>query len=318
MRIEQFYFLKQIAEHQSITTASNYCYTTPQNISKSIRSFETELGVSLFKRTRQGIILTPDGQNILSSAEIICAEIEKIQKLYSLHKPYAANIGINDFSLLTTLPLMNLSVKIMENILKLYPNIKVSLIDAEPPFINSTDEFLNFVNSKLRTHNLIFSTIDEYNFDSFVSISSRYAIYSLFKESMCLEVPKSSPWAKEKSIPIRILPHIPLISFGVSNEITPFFHGVLIRRYNLQLRPTVITNAIFESNDLKYFRENYARICTPFTWHDDGTTKLIPFKEKCFVHQAMFIPHNLEYTALIQNIILPLVKEEFPDLYQFN
>ena len=318
MRIEQFVFLNEIVKHQSISVASEYCYTTPQNVSKSIRALEKELGVTLFKRTRQGIVLTPDGERILNAANIICHEVDKINEIYHpIRKD--ENADISSFSILSTHDFLPISKKLLMLLMKQHPQMRAALINAEPPFLSSSSEFIEFVDKKIRTHNVVFSMVDDYNLDSIATISNKYAIYSLFKEPLCIEVPKNSIWAKEKSIPVRALPNIPLISFGISQEDNlSFFHGAIERRYNLKLRPRIISNVSWGNEKNSFFREHFALLRTAYGWKDNEITTLLPLQEKCYIHHAVFLSHIHEENIVANECIMPFIRKQFSELYLLN
>jgi Transcriptional regulator len=318
MRIEQFIYLSEIFKHQSISAASQYCYTSPQNISKSICALEKELGTTLFKRTRQGIIMTPDGQKILESAQLIADEISKIQFICSNKKHIQHGIdSITSFSVLTTKPLLSFSSTLLNVLLKENPNMRISLIQAEPPYLNSTEEFLDFVHLKLKTFNVIFTALDEYNFDSFKSVSEEYSIYSLFKEPLCVEISKNHPYANKKSIPIKSIVNIPIGVFGVNNDSVAFCLGALERRYKIKLHPLLISNVMSDVNDT-ILKEHYAMLRGAYGWNENPYTCLIPLQEKFDMHHAMLLPYSEQYNYLYNNILLPHVRKNFPELYLLN
>ena len=78
MRLEQLYFFVEVSRCHSISLAASRLFMTQQNISTGIRKLETELGIELFERTHHGVILTPQGEEVLARAKEI---IEKIDDL---------------------------------------------------------------------------------------------------------------------------------------------------------------------------------------------------------------------------------------------
>ena len=49
-------------------------------VSQLIKSFEKELGLTLFKRTKHGVQLLPNTEEIVGSLEIICREEKRIRQ----------------------------------------------------------------------------------------------------------------------------------------------------------------------------------------------------------------------------------------------
>ena len=64
MELRQIEYFLKCADKGSLTRAAEELYTTQPHVSQVIRALERELGVTLFKRTGSGIVLTEDGERI--------------------------------------------------------------------------------------------------------------------------------------------------------------------------------------------------------------------------------------------------------------
>ena len=64
MELRQLEYFLKCAELGSLTRAAEALYTTQPHVSQVVRALERELGVSLFRRTGTGIVLTEDGERI--------------------------------------------------------------------------------------------------------------------------------------------------------------------------------------------------------------------------------------------------------------
>lgn len=62
----------------NLTAAAKTLYISPQGLSKTIGKMENDLGVKLFYRTKQGLILTPEGAVLQKKAIHIIEELESI------------------------------------------------------------------------------------------------------------------------------------------------------------------------------------------------------------------------------------------------
>ena len=71
MEIRQLQFFLTVAQTGSFSEAAEDLFISQSSLSKQIISLETELGVSLFDRSRRKIALTPAGESLLGSAHII-------------------------------------------------------------------------------------------------------------------------------------------------------------------------------------------------------------------------------------------------------
>lgn len=76
--LREFLTLSKIG---NIAAAAKVLYITPQGLSKTIGKMEADLGVALFYRTRQGMILTPEGELLQKKAGFIIDELESISTL---------------------------------------------------------------------------------------------------------------------------------------------------------------------------------------------------------------------------------------------
>ena len=68
MELHQLQIFVTVTEEKSITRAAKRLYTTPSTISGHIKTLETELGVQLFIRTKQGMVITSKGEALRDKA----------------------------------------------------------------------------------------------------------------------------------------------------------------------------------------------------------------------------------------------------------
>ena len=79
MRWEQLYHIVEVAQSKSISLAAEHTYISQPAISSSISKLELELGVSLFKRSNQGMLPTEVGEQVIKKAIDIIDQIEEIK-----------------------------------------------------------------------------------------------------------------------------------------------------------------------------------------------------------------------------------------------
>lgn len=68
MTLEQLYYFIAASQKGSINAASRELHISPQALSRTLIHLETELGVTLFERSRHGVTLTPQGRRLLNAA----------------------------------------------------------------------------------------------------------------------------------------------------------------------------------------------------------------------------------------------------------
>ena len=74
MTIQQLEYLLEVNRSKSITTAAKKLYITQGSLSKAISTLEKELGFPIFSRTRNGVVPTDRGLEVLEYAGRICAD----------------------------------------------------------------------------------------------------------------------------------------------------------------------------------------------------------------------------------------------------
>lgn len=88
MNILHLKYAVEVEKTSSITKAAENLFMGQPNLSRSIKDLEETLGIKIFKRTSKGIVPTPQGEEFLSYAKSILAQIDEMESLY---KPDAKN-----------------------------------------------------------------------------------------------------------------------------------------------------------------------------------------------------------------------------------
>ena len=82
MNILHMKYAVEVANTRSISKAAENLYTSQPNLSRAIKSLESELKIKIFKRSSKGIEPTIDGEEFLLYAKTALAQIKKIESLY--------------------------------------------------------------------------------------------------------------------------------------------------------------------------------------------------------------------------------------------
>lgn len=78
--MSKYEILLQVCESGSISKAAQELNYTQSAVSQAVRSFEKEIGAPLFRRSRHGMELLPDTEEILQALQIICREEDHIRR----------------------------------------------------------------------------------------------------------------------------------------------------------------------------------------------------------------------------------------------
>lgn len=81
MNFQQLRDILTIAREGSITKASHILFKAQPNLSSMIREVESELNITIFKRTQNGVVLTAQGEKFVSHAAEILAQAEKLEQI---------------------------------------------------------------------------------------------------------------------------------------------------------------------------------------------------------------------------------------------
>lgn len=89
MKIQQLEYVIAIAQAGSITSAAKNLYQAQPNISIALKELESEIGMQIFWRTPNGMVLTPEGENFLIRAKDI------VESMHTLESDYTNRINNN-------------------------------------------------------------------------------------------------------------------------------------------------------------------------------------------------------------------------------
>ncbi len=86
MTIQQCKYVLEINKTGSMNEASKKLFIAQSSLSQSIKQLEEELGIKIFARSKNGVILTPEGAEFLRYAEQMVEQNEFILNRYSQPK----------------------------------------------------------------------------------------------------------------------------------------------------------------------------------------------------------------------------------------
>ncbi len=82
MEIQQLRHMQSAARHSSYARAATECFTSRQNIAHSVKALEAELGVALFERKGNGVVLTPAGKIVARRVDGIVAAVDSLRFMF--------------------------------------------------------------------------------------------------------------------------------------------------------------------------------------------------------------------------------------------
>lgn len=85
----------EVAKTGSLSKASEVLLIASPNISRSIKELETDLGITIFDRTPNGMKLTAQGEEFMNFAKGILGQIDEVEKFYKTGAPKKQKFSIS-------------------------------------------------------------------------------------------------------------------------------------------------------------------------------------------------------------------------------
>jgi DNA-binding transcriptional LysR family regulator len=188
MKIQQLEYVIAVAREGSITKAAKKLYQAQPNISIALKELEASLGIQIFNRSPNGMILTPEGEEFLARAQTIVDEMQSLERDYAqtpenelklkvaaARSTYAvAAMGklISNYSEKTD----KLEVHVMEtSTAKVMEDICAGKFDIG--FIRIPSTYSDMIESRLKARNLVGRTIMEFPLQIVMSMNHPLAAY---------------------------------------------------------------------------------------------------------------------------------------------
>ena len=188
MKIQQLEYVIAVAREGSITKAAKKLYQAQPNISIALKELEASLGIQIFNRSPNGMILTPEGEEILARAQTIVDEMQSLERDYaqtpenelklkvaaarSTYATSAMGHLISEYSEKTN----KLEVHVMEtSTAKVMEDICAGKYDVG--FIRIPSTYAEMIESRLKARNLVGRTVMEFPLQIVMNMNHPLAEY---------------------------------------------------------------------------------------------------------------------------------------------
>lgn len=293
MELQQLRYFKAAAEIGKISEAAESLFVSAPALSTSISKLEKELGISLFDRTNNRIILNPQGQIFLNSVNHIFDTLEeaKLEMQQSLLQqgPHLSIISLNTA----------VWVNLITTFLSEYPQYTLS---------SATVSLAQLAQHGFHAPN---SFLLAYETDIPPSLENELESIPLFQTSLMVALHKDHPLADEAELDIRMLKDekvfLPIPGFPLYARLEKLFalHDIPIPAenvYSLLIRQKMIA----ENQGITFISDHavqtiyspnirYVPLVTPFEpwkarlyWHKNRPLAKheIPFRDFCIQYYA--------------------------------
>lgn len=126
MNLQQLEYIVAVDTWRNFSVAAEKCHITQPTLSMMIQKLELELGVQLFDRSKQPVVTTDVGKEIILQARRILDEVTRIHEITHNYKGEVKGelrLGIIPTLSPYLLPLF------LNNFLKKYPHVKVRILE---------------------------------------------------------------------------------------------------------------------------------------------------------------------------------------------
>jgi DNA-binding transcriptional LysR family regulator len=227
MEFRQLTYFLAAAQTQNFRKAAELCLIAQPALSRQIASLEAELGVALFKRVKQRVILTPAGQEFASYARNALDLLQQGQQAmlrFQAGQSGTVLIGCNRSLATVFLP------TILATFQQHYPHIHHRVL------VHPTDAVVTMVEQGEVDLGLIFDPVVH---------SEIVLVKELFRQSLHLVVPAHHPLARVEKAELT-LKHIvaePLFLLGEASRLRKALERIFVQR-GLSVHPTVEIDSV--------------------------------------------------------------------------
>ena len=85
----------EVAKSGSLNKAADKLLVAAPNISRSIKELESDLGITIFERGKNGMTLTTEGEEFMSFANEILGQIDRVERYYKDGSPHKRKFSIS-------------------------------------------------------------------------------------------------------------------------------------------------------------------------------------------------------------------------------
>lgn len=95
MNLVHLKYAVEIEKTRSISKAAENLLMAQPNLSRAVKELEESLGITIFRRTSRGILVTAEGEEFLRRARSILAQVEEVENYYKYHKTRTQKFSVS-------------------------------------------------------------------------------------------------------------------------------------------------------------------------------------------------------------------------------
>ncbi len=140
---DDFKFFSAVAQSGSVRGAAKLLAVHASTVTRRLEQFERRLGIRLFARTRQGLVITAEGEEVVQALEGVAARLEEIERrLRDRDADVAGVVRINVPEVLQA----ELFMPALSDVAREYPQVIIEVSRVwEPPDLDKRETDLSVV-----------------------------------------------------------------------------------------------------------------------------------------------------------------------------
>jgi DNA-binding transcriptional LysR family regulator len=238
MRMEDLKYLLEIEHCRSINKAAQNLFLSHSSLSYTLQNIERELGYQIFTRSKQGVIPTPKGTEVLNGCQIILDLIERWHD-YSDHPQ-----EIKGHVQITSIPIFSriLGLDMLLRLRKEYPGLSVHFEEKKLFKLEDLLPLLARMPSRILVGSLSDPelTVFQHKFNS----DKDWSFYLARGDTLALHISSQNPLSRREFLYSDELTELPLLfypdsggQFGYSSVLR---HFASVQPYNISTAELVL------------------------------------------------------------------------------
>lgn len=205
--IQQLKYIVSVVENGTITEAAKKLYISQPSLSNAIKDIEEEVGITIFIRSRAGIVVTPEGMEFVGYARQVLRQMELLEDKYISHTPGKIRFGVSS-------PQYVFSTNAFVDIVEEFGKEQFEFILHE----TTVHQILDDVKNRFSDLGIIYISRENEQAMRKTLEENKLSFYELFTVKPQVFVRASHPLAEQSCVQLEELQRYPRINFMQGKE----------------------------------------------------------------------------------------------------
>lgn len=205
--IQQLKYIVSVVENGTITEAAKKLYISQPSLSNAIKDIEEEVGITIFIRSRAGIVVTPEGMEFVGYARQVLRQMELLEDKYISHTPGKIRFGVSS-------PQYVFSTNAFVDIVEEFGKERFEFILHE----TTVHQILDDVKNRFSDLGIIYISRENEQAMRKTLEENKLSFYELFTVKPQVFVRASHPLAEQSCVQLEELQRYPQINFMQGKE----------------------------------------------------------------------------------------------------